>query len=72
MFSFFISHFYLPLTRIIHEGFYCNRRYAATTSLTASGLAAQTLNVLHEYASGPHGSARPSRLASRRFRHEPS
>ena len=27
------------LTRIIHEGFYYNRRYAATTSLTAGGLA---------------------------------
>jgi hypothetical protein len=23
------------LTRIIHDGFYCNRRYAATTSLAA-------------------------------------
>ena len=64
--------FSILLARIIHEGFYCNRRYAATTSLTAGGLVARTLNVLHEYASGPHGSARPSRLASRRFRHEPS
>ena len=26
------------LTRIIHEGFYCNRRYVAATSLTAGGL----------------------------------
>jgi hypothetical protein len=25
------------LARIIHEDFYCNRRYAATTSLTAAG-----------------------------------
>src|SRR5580765_672419 len=34
------------LTRIIHEGFYYNRRYAATTSLTAGGLAAQSVNIL--------------------------
>jgi hypothetical protein len=34
------------LARIIHEGFYCNRRYAAATSLTAGGLAAQSVNVL--------------------------
>ena len=27
------------LARIIHEDFYCNRRYAAATSLTAGGLA---------------------------------
>jgi hypothetical protein len=27
------------LARIIHEGFYCNRRYVAATSLTAGGLA---------------------------------
>ncbi|HLA62120.1 MAG TPA: hypothetical protein VK626_07735 [Nitrospiraceae bacterium] len=27
------------LARIIHEGFYCNRRYGAATSLTAGGLA---------------------------------
>jgi len=25
------------LARIIHEGFYCNRRYVAATSLTAAG-----------------------------------
>ena len=30
--------FSILLARIIHEGFYCNRRYAATTSLTAGGL----------------------------------
>jgi hypothetical protein len=29
------------LARIIHEGFYCNRRYVAATSLTAGGLAAR-------------------------------
>ena len=39
------------LARIIHEDFYCNRRYTATTSLTASGLAAQSVNILFKYAS---------------------
>ena len=34
--------------RSIHEGFYCNRRYAATTSLTAGGLAAQSVNILFQ------------------------
>ena len=61
---------YLCLARSIHEDFYCNRRYAATTSLTAGGLAAQSVNILFKYASFLHGSARPSRVASRRFRHE--
>jgi hypothetical protein len=61
----------LPNTRIIHEGFYCNRRYAAATSLTAGGLAARSVNILFKYASLPRGSVRPSRLASRRFRPEP-
>jgi hypothetical protein len=60
------------LARIIHECFYCNRRYAATTSLTAGGLAARSVNILFKDASLPRGSARPSRLASQRFRHEPS
>ena len=32
--------------RIIHEDFYCNRGYAAATSLTAGGLAAQPVNIL--------------------------
>ena len=36
------------LARIIHEDFYCNRRYAATTSLTAGGLAAQSVNILFQ------------------------
>ncbi len=31
--------------RVILEGFYCNRRYAAATSLTADGLAAQLVNI---------------------------
>ena len=65
------SNTYLTLARIIHEGFYCNHRYAATTSLTAGGLAAQSVNILFQVCL-PHGSARPSRVASRRFRHEPS
>jgi hypothetical protein len=39
---------------------------------SASGLAPQTLTVLHEYASGPHGSARRSPDAAQRFRDEPS
>ena len=60
------------LARIIHESFYCTRRYAATTSLTAGGLAAQSVNILFKYASFLRVSARPSRVASRRFRHEPS
>ena len=58
--------------RIIHEDFYCNHRYAAATSLTAGGLAAWSVNILSEDASLPRGSTHPSRLASRRFRHEPS
>ena len=36
------------LARNIHEDFYCNRRYAATTSLTAGGLAAQSVNILFQ------------------------
>ena len=56
--------------RIIHEDFYCNRRYAAATSLPAGGLAAQSVNILFKYASLPRGSACPSRVASRRLRHE--
>ena len=39
---------------------------------SASGLAHGTLTVLHEYASGPYGSARWSRDAAQRFRDEPS
>ena len=37
--------------RIIHEGFYCTRRYAAATRLTAGELAAQSVNILFKYAS---------------------
>ena len=35
----------LALTHIIHEDFYCHRRYAATTSPTAGGLATQSVNI---------------------------
>ena len=60
------------LARIIHEDFYCNRRYAATTSLTAGGLAAQSVNILSSIVCFliPRGSARPLACASRRFRHD--
>ncbi len=34
------------LARIIHKDFYCNCRYAAATSLTAGGFAAQSVNIL--------------------------
>jgi hypothetical protein len=39
------------LVRIIYERFHCNRLYAAATSLTAGGLAAQSVNILFKYAS---------------------
>ena len=42
------------LARIIHEGFYCNRRYVAATSLTAGGLAARS-TYCFKYASLPRG-----------------
>ena len=38
----------------------------------AGGLAPRTLNVLFKYASSPHGSAHPSRMATLRFRDESS
>jgi len=38
---------------------------------SACGLAPRTLNVLHEYASDPHGSARRSHDAAPRFHDEP-
>ena len=44
----------LELTHIIHEHFYCNRRYAATTSLDAGSriqtgsLSAQSVNILFQ------------------------
>ena len=39
---------------------------------SAGGLALRSLDVLHEYASGPQGSTRRSRHAAWRFRDEPS
>jgi hypothetical protein len=41
------------LTPIIHEDFYYNRRYAATTSLTAGGLAARSVNILFQVCLPP-------------------
>jgi hypothetical protein len=54
----------MVLTRIIHEDFYCNRRYAATTSLTAGGLAAQSVNILFQVCLPPSWAPR-ARLAWR-------
>jgi len=62
----------MTLARIIHERFCCNRGSAATTSLSAGGLATQSLDVLFKYASIPRGSARRSRDAAPHFRDEPS
>jgi len=39
---------------------------------SVGGLAPRTFDVLHGYASGPFGSARRSRNAAWRFRHEHS
>jgi predicted nucleic acid-binding protein len=39
--------------RIIHEDFYCNHRHAAATSLTAGGLAAQSVNILFQVCFPP-------------------
>jgi hypothetical protein len=54
------------LARIIHEGFYSNRRAAAATRLRAGlwhagGLAARSVNILFKDASLLRGSTRPSR-----------
>jgi len=56
------------LARNIHERFCCKRGYVATTG----SLAVQPFDILHEYASGLHVSECPSRVASARFRGEPS
>jgi hypothetical protein len=40
----------IHLARIIHGGFYCNRRYVAATRLTSGGLAAQSVNILFQVA----------------------
>ena len=79
------------LANMIHEDFYYNRRYAATTNLTAGKLAVRLVDILlgpgallpgdcPRSGSGTGtaagggashlGSARPSPVASRRFRHE--
>jgi hypothetical protein len=42
-----------PIARIIHEGFYYNCRYAATTSLTVGGLDAQSVNILFQVCLPP-------------------
>ena len=69
----------LALTRIIHERFCCNRGFAAATSLDAVGTASKQAGsplgwstYCFEYASLPRVSARLSRLATARFRDEPS
>ena len=54
------------LARIIHERC-CNLRYAVATD----GLAAQSIKILQEYVSLPHGSKRPFYDASWLFRDEP-
>ena len=53
----------LDLARIIHEGFYCNRRYAATISLTAGGLAARSVNILFQVCLPPSRLRAPVSLA---------
>ena len=58
----------LSLARIIHERFCYKRGYAAATG----SLAAHPFDILHEYASGFHGTECPSRFASAHFRDEPS
>jgi len=67
------------LARIIHERFCCNREFASATSLDAAGAASKqagsslgrpTYRI--KYASLPRDSARLSRVAAARFRHEPS
>ncbi len=47
--------------RIIHERFCCNCGFTATTSLSAGGLAARSVDILFKDASLPHGSARKTR-----------
>jgi len=60
------------LARIIHEDFYCNCRYAAATACRRAGSPLGRSTYCVKYASLPCDSARPSRVASRRFRHKPS
>jgi hypothetical protein len=67
------------LARMIHELFWCNRGFAAATSLDPPGVASRQAGsplgqstYCFKYASFPRGSARLSRLATARFRDEPS
>jgi hypothetical protein len=67
------------LARIIHERFCCNRGFAAATNLEAVGMASRQAGspfgrstYCFKYASLPRGSARLSRVATARFRDEPS
>jgi hypothetical protein len=60
------------LTRIIYKGFYCNRRYAAATSLTAGRLAARSVNILFQVCLPPSRLRAPislgvSAISSRTF-----
>ncbi|MDN5942862.1 MAG: hypothetical protein L0H94_13345 [Nitrospira sp.] len=41
------------VAHIIHDRFYCNRRYAAATSLTASRLAARSIDILFQVCLPP-------------------
>jgi len=69
----------VALARIIHERFCCNHGFAAVISLDAVGMVSRQAGspfgrstYCFKYASLPRGSARLSRLATARFRHEPS
>ena len=62
----------ISLTRTIHERFYCNREFAAATSLRRAGSPLATSIYWFKYASVPRGSACPSRYATSQFRHESS
>src|SRR5437870_8304729 len=66
-------------TRIVHDHLCCNRGFAAVTSLDAVGTASRQAGsplgrstYWFKYASLPRSSARLSRLATARFRDEPS
>ena len=62
----------ISMTCIIHEHFLLQSPIRCYDKPSAGGLAPPSLDVLHEYASGPHGSARRSRDAAQRFRDEPA
>ena len=50
----------------------CDKPGRGRPGVQAGGLAARSVNILFKDASLPRGSARLSRLATARFRHEPS